>query len=76
VASLGWLIGMGLSVSKYIMVLILQNPEVEAGMVMNSTIVIGMLVNLIMFIVAFYALGRSMRSKRLVITSAGLEAIK
>jgi hypothetical protein len=76
ISGLGWLVGMGMSVSKYVMVLIFQNPEVEADMVMNSTIVIGMLVNLLMFIVSFCVIGHLLKKRRLVITSDGLEAIR
>ena len=74
ISGLGWLVGMGLSVSKYVAVLILQNAEVEADMVMNSTIVIGMLVNLLMFIIFFFAMGRVFKNNRYLITSDGLEA--
>ena len=76
ISGLGWMVGMGLSVSKYVAVLILQNAEVEADLVMNSTIVIGMLVNLVMFIIFFYALGRKFKKNRYLITSDGLEAME
>jgi hypothetical protein len=76
VASLGWLVGVGMTVPKYLFVLALHYEDVHQDLMMNSTIVIPMLVNLIMFAAFFYAFGRKLRKDRLLITSDGLEAMR
>ncbi|MCL2143090.1 MAG: hypothetical protein FWH44_02370 [Methanomassiliicoccaceae archaeon] len=76
VSGLGWLVGTGMLIPKYLMVLVLQREEAELGMVINAAIVIGMMVNLIMFIVSFFFIGRALMKGRQVITSNGLEEIR
>lgn len=74
ISGIGWLVAMGLSVSRYLAVLAFQNEEVAAGMV-NASIVFGMLVHLIMFIIFFAVVGRVFKNGRLIITAAGSEAM-
>jgi hypothetical protein len=76
VSGLGWLTGMGMQVPQFAMVLILQSSELESEIIVNATIVIGMLVNLVMF-AAFSLILRSVFKKnRYLITPNGLEVRK
>ncbi|MDR2698201.1 MAG: hypothetical protein LBB30_00785 [Candidatus Methanoplasma sp.] len=76
VSGLGWLTGMGMQVPQFAMVLILQSSELENEIIVNATIVIGMLANLVMF-AAFSLIIRSVFKKnRYLITSNGLEVRK
>lgn len=76
VSGLGWIIGLGLMLVRYITVLIFQNTEAEEGLLVNPILAFGMLVDLIMFIVAFVIIGRIMKKGRCLITSNGPEAMR
>jgi hypothetical protein len=76
VAGLGWLIGLGLTSPQYLMILVFQNAAVENGVILNTHIVTAMLVSLVMFIVFSVVFSRVMRTKRLLITSKGAEAMR
>jgi len=76
VGGMGWIIGLGFMVIRYLTLLIFQYDEAESGLLVNPVTTVGMLVNLIMFVAAFVTIGNVMKKKRLIITSNGLEAMR
>ena len=76
VSGLGWIIGLGLMVIRYMTLLIFQYNEAEEGLLVNPILAFGMLVNLIMFVVAFVIIGRMMKKNRYLITFNGTEAMR
>jgi len=69
---LGWLVGTGFQVPKYILVFVIQFSDFENGIIVNSTLVISMFVNLIMFIVFCLILRYIFKKNRYLITAKGL----
>jgi len=67
-----WLVGTGIQVPKYVMVYIVQFSELESGIISNTTLVMTMLLNLIMFIVVSIILRQMFKKNRYLITAEGL----
>ena len=75
-SSLGWLAGLGMTAPQYLMTLVFQNSEVQDEIILNTHIVTGMLVALVIFIVFSLFLSRILRKNRWLITANGLEAMQ
>jgi len=73
ISGLGWLVGMGMQLPQFAMVLILQSAELESETIVNATIVIGMLVNMVMFAALSLILRFVFKKNRYLITANGLE---
>ena len=74
VSGLGWLAGMGMQLPQFAAVLVFQSAELENEVIVNATIVIGMLVNLIMFAAFSLIIRYIFKKNRYLITANGLEA--
>jgi hypothetical protein len=88
VPGLGWLVGMGMQVPQLVMLFIVQVPGFlmlffagqpateEQEIIANATIVMGMLVNLVMFAVFSIVLRSVFKKNRYLINANGLEVRK
>jgi len=76
VSGLGWLVGLGMTIPKCLMVLVFWYDDVQAGLLSNPATVIGLMINLIMFVIFFVTAGRVLRKNRYIITSKGLERMQ
>jgi len=76
VSGLGWLVGLGMTIPKCLMVLVFWYDDVQAGLLSNPATVIGLMINLIMFVFFFVTAGRIFRKNRYIITSNGLERMQ
>jgi len=76
VFGLGWLISLGMTIPKTLMVLVLRHDETHSVFVSNPVTVIGLMVNLIMFITFFAAAGLVLKRNRYIITRNGTEAMR
>jgi len=77
---MSWAIGMGLLLPMYVTVLFVQRADLYDGMndgiIANATLVIGMLVNLLIFITFSMILRSVMKKNKYLITENGLEEMK
>jgi hypothetical protein len=73
VPGLGWLVGMGMQIPKYILIYAVQYSELEQEIISNTVVVVVMLVNLIMFIAFSLILRSVFKKNRYLITANGLE---
>ncbi|MCL1810902.1 MAG: hypothetical protein FWG41_01585 [Methanomassiliicoccaceae archaeon] len=75
VPGLGWLVGMSMQLPKSALMLITQYSELEQEIISNTTLVVVMLVNLIMFIAFSLILRSVFKKNRYLITANGLEVM-
>ena len=73
VAGFGWLIGMGIMTMGYTLVNLVQRPDVDAGILANANIVIGLMVSLLVFIAFSLVLRHAFLKNQWLITTNGLE---
>jgi len=71
--SIGWLVGAGMLLLKYLAVLWFQNEAADAGLMITATIVTEMLICILMFAALSMIVGHMFRKGRIIITSNGLE---
>ena len=76
VFGLGWLVALGMTIPKTLMILVFWYGEVQAGLLSNPATVIGLMVNLILFLIFFSAAGGVLRKNRYIITRNGTEAMR
>jgi len=68
-----WMVGTGMQVPMYVMVYIVQFAELEAEIISNTTVVMTMFLNLIMFFVVSMILRHIFKKNRYLVTSEGLK---
>jgi len=77
---LSWAIGMGILLPMYVTILFVQRADLyesmSDGMITNTTLVIGMLINLLMFIAFSLILRHVLRKNNYLINDKGLEVMK
>jgi|GEM_PF-464004 len=71
---LSWLVGMGMILPPYVLVLFMQRPALLDQTIANGTIVIGALINLVMFIIFALVLRSVLLKGRKLITEKGFQA--
>ena len=76
VFGLGWSISLGMTIPKTLMILVFWYDDVQSGLLSNPVTVIGLMVNLIMFVAFFAVAGILFKKKRCIITRNGTEAMR
>ena len=68
-----WMVGTGMQVPMYVAVYIVQYAELEAGIISNTTLVMTMFLNLILFFAVSMILRHIFKKNRYLVTAEGLK---
>jgi len=72
----GWSVALGMTIPKTLMILVFWYDRVQDGLLSNPATVIGLMINLIMFLTFFAAMGSIFRKNRYIIASNGVERMQ
>ncbi|MCL2607992.1 MAG: hypothetical protein FWD92_05515 [Methanomassiliicoccaceae archaeon] len=71
-----WAVGMGILLPMYVTILFVQRADLNDGIIVNATLVIGMFIKLLMFIALSLILRSVLKKNNCLITDKGFEVMK